>query len=84
MSLMLSQLIRCNGNSVDLQGVSTKSCRVDFTIDDDEKDDVENDGGVGDPFNDNKELVAVSVEAGEPTEVVGEKGGAFLMKAKRK
>jgi hypothetical protein len=84
MSLMLSQLIRCNGNLVDLWGISTKSCWVDFTIDDNEEDDDENDGGIDDPFDDNKELVAVSVEAREPTEVVGEKGGTFLMEAKRK
>ena len=82
MSLMLSQLIRCNGNLVDLWGVSTKSCRVDITINDNEEDDGENDGGVNDPFDDNKELVAISVEAAEPTEVVGDKGGAFLMEAK--
>jgi hypothetical protein len=79
---MLSQLIRCDGNLVDLQGVSTKSCRVDITIDDDKEDDGENDGGVNDPFDDSKELVAVSVEAAEPTEVVGDKGGAFFMEAK--
>jgi hypothetical protein len=77
MSLMLSQLIRCDGNLVDLRGVSTKSCRVNFMTDDDEEDDSENDGGVDDPFDDNKDLVAVSVKAGEPTEVVGEEGGAF-------
>jgi hypothetical protein len=84
MSLMLSQLIRCNGNLVDLQGVSTKSCWVYFTIDDDKEDDGKNDGGVDDPFDDNKELVAVSIEAAEPIQVVGDKGGAFLMEAKRK
>jgi hypothetical protein len=81
---MLSQLIRCDGNLVDLQGVSTKSCRVDFMINGNKEDDGKNDGSVDDPFDDNKELVAVSVEAGEPTEVVGEEGGAFLMEAKRK
>jgi hypothetical protein len=75
MSLMLSRLIRCDGNLVDLQGVSTKSCWVDFTIDDDEEDDGENDGGVDDPFNDNKELVAVSIKRAEPIEVLGDKGG---------
>jgi hypothetical protein len=84
MSLMLSQLIRCDGNLVDLQGVSTKSCRVDFTINDDKEDDGKNDGGIDDPFNDNKELVAVSVKAAESIEVVGDKGGAILMEAKRK
>jgi hypothetical protein len=84
MSLMLSQLIRCNGNLVDLWGVSTKSCWVDFTINDDKEDDGENDGGVDNPFDDSKELVAVSVEAAEPTEVIGDKGGAFLMEAKQK
>jgi hypothetical protein len=68
---------------VDLQGVSTKSCRVDFTINNDKEDDGKNDDGVDDPFNDSKELVAVSVEAAEPTEVVGDKGGAFLMEAKQ-
>jgi hypothetical protein len=77
-------LIRCDGNLVDLRGVSTKSCRVNFTIDDDKEDDGENNGGDNDPFNDNKELVAVNVKAAEPTEVVGDKGGAFLMEAKRK
>jgi hypothetical protein len=60
---------------VDLRGVSTKSCWVDFTINDDKEDDGKNDGGVDDPFDNNKELVAISVEAGEPTEVVGEEGG---------
>jgi hypothetical protein len=84
MSLMLSQLIRCDGNLVDLRGVSTKSCRVDFTINDDKEDDGKNDGGIDGFFDDNKELVAISVEAGEPTEVVGEEEGAFLMEAKRK
>ncbi len=56
MSLMLSQLIRCDGNLVDLRGVSTKSCRVNFTINDDKEDDGENDGGVDEPFDDSKEL----------------------------
>jgi hypothetical protein len=84
MSLMLSQLIRCDGNMVDLRGVSTKRCWVDITIDEDKEDDGKNDGGVNDPFNDSKELVTVSVKAAEPTEVVGDKGGAFLMEAKRK
>ena len=50
----------------------------------DEEDDGENDGGVDDPFDNNKELVAISDEAGEPSEIVGEEGGAFLMEAKRK
>ncbi len=76
--------MRCDGNLVDLRWVSTKSCWVDFTIDDDKEDDGENDGRVEDPFDDSKELVAVSVEAAEPTEVVGDKGGAFLMEAKQK
>jgi hypothetical protein len=84
MSLMLSQLIRCNGNLVDLRGVSTKSCWVNFTINDNEEDDGKNDGGVDNPFDDSKELVAISIEAAEPTEVVGDKGGAFLMEAKQK
>ncbi len=77
MSLMLSQLIRCAGNLVDLRGVSTKSCRVDFTIDDNKEDEGKNGGGIDDPFDDNKELVAVSVKAAEPIEVVGDKGGFF-------
>jgi hypothetical protein len=84
MSLMLSQLIRCNGNLVDLQGVSTKSCQVDFTINEGKEDDGENDGSFNNLFDDSKELVAVSVEVVEPTEVVGDKGGAFLMEAKQK
>jgi hypothetical protein len=53
-------------------------------INNDEEDEGENDGGVDDPFDDSKELVAISVEAAEPTEVVGDKGGAFLMEAKQK
>jgi hypothetical protein len=77
MSLMLSQLIRCNGNLVDLWGVSTKSCPVDFTINNDEEDDGKNDGGVDDPFDDSKDLVAASIEAAKPTEVLGDKGGLF-------
>ncbi len=77
MSLMLSQLIRCDGNLVDLRGVSTKSCRVDFTMADNKEDDGKNDGGVNNPFNDSKKLVAISVEAVELTEVVGNKGGIF-------
>ncbi len=60
------------------RGVSTKSCRVDFTINDDKEDDSKNDGGLNDPFDDNKELVAISVEAAEPIEVVGDKGGGFF------
>ncbi len=84
MSLTLSQLIRCDGNLVDLRGVSTKSCWVNITIDDDKEDDSKNDGGVDDPFNDSKELVAVSGEVAEPTEVIGSRGGAFLMEAKQK
>ncbi len=72
-----SQLIRCDGNLVDLRGVSTKSCWFDFTIDDDEEDDGKNDGGVNNPFDDRKELVAVSIEAAKPTEVIGDKGGLF-------
>ncbi len=74
----------CDGNLVDLRGVSTKSCRVNFTIDNDEEDDGKIDGGFDDPFDDSKELVAISVEAAEPTEVVGVNGGAFLMEAKQK
>ncbi len=70
---------------MDLGGASTKSCRVVFMIeDDDEEDDGKNDGGVNEPFNDNKELVAVSVEAEEPTDEVGEEGGPFLVESKRK
>ncbi len=46
-------------------------------INDDKEDDGENDGGVDDPFDDSKELVAISVKAAEPTEVVGDKGGLF-------
>jgi hypothetical protein len=85
MSSMLSQLIRWEANLVDLGGASTKSCRVVFTIeDDDEEDDGENDGGVNEPFNDNKELVAIIVEAGEPTDEVGEEGEPFLVESKRK
>ncbi len=53
-------------------------------INNNKEDDGKNDGSVNDPFNDSKELVAVSVEAAEPTEVVGDKGGAFLMEAKQK
>jgi hypothetical protein len=41
-------------------------------------------GGVNEPFNDNKELVAVSIEAGEPTDEVGEEGESFLVESKRK
>ncbi len=77
MSSMLSQLIRCDGNLVDLRGVSTKSFQVDITINDDEEDHGKNDGGVDDPFDDSKELVAIRVKAAEPTEVVGDKGGLF-------
>jgi hypothetical protein len=85
MSSMLSQLIRWEANLVDLGGASTKSCRVVFTIEDnDEEDDGKNDGGINKPFNNNKELVAVSVEAGEPTDEVGEEGGPFLVESKRK
>ncbi len=63
---------------MDLGGASTKSCRVVFTIEDDDKeDDGENDGDVNEPFNDNKELVAVSVKAGEPTDEVEEEGSLF-------
>ncbi len=83
MSLMLSQLIRCDGNLVDSWGVSTKSCWVNFTINENEEDDGKNDGGINDPFNDSKELVTVSVKAAESTEVVGDKGEAFLMEAKQ-
>jgi hypothetical protein len=85
MSSMLSQLIRWEANLVDLGGASTKSCWVIFTIKDDTKeDDGKNDGGVDKPFNDNKELVAVSVKAGEPTDEVGEEGESFLVESKRK
>ncbi len=77
MSLMLSQLIMCDCNLADLRGVSTKSCWVNITINNDKEDDGKNDGGVDDPFDDSKELVAISVEAAEPTEVVGDKGGLF-------
>ncbi len=70
---------------MDLGGASTKSCWVIFTIKDDTKeDDGKNDGGVDKPFNDNKELVAVSVKAGEPTDEVGEEGESFLVESKRK
>ncbi len=83
MSLTLSQLIRYAGNLVDLRGLPLKICRADFTINDNNDDD-ENDGGVGDPFDDNKELVIVNVEAAEATEAVGDKGGPFLKEAKQK
>ncbi len=77
MSLMLSQLIRCNGNLVDLWGVSLKSCWDDFTINNDKEDDGKNDGDINDPFDDSKELVAVSIEAAEPTSRRGQ-GGCFF------
>ncbi len=70
---------------MELGGASTKSYRVVFTIEDEDKeDDGKNDGGVDEPFNDNKELVAVSDEAGEPTDEVGEEGELFLVESKRK
>ncbi len=70
---------------MDLGGASTKSCWVIFTIKDDNKeDDGKNDGGVDEPFNDNKELVAVSIKAGEPTDEVGEEREPFLVESKRK
>ncbi len=70
---------------MDLGRASTKSCWVIFTIEDDnEEDDGENDGGIDEPFNNNKELVAISVEAGEPTDGVGEEGEPFLVESKRK
>ena len=85
MSSMLNQLIRWEANFVDLWKVPTKSCWVIFTIkDNDKEDDGKNDGGVDEPFNDIKELVAVSVEAGEPTDEVGEEGEPFLVESKRK
>ncbi len=69
---------------MDLRGGSTKSCRVVFTIeDDDEEDDGENDGSVHEPFNDNKELVALSVKGREPTDEVGEEAEPFLVESKR-
>jgi hypothetical protein len=77
-------VVRCNGSLVDLRGVSSKSCWVDIMINDNKEDDGKNDGGIDDPFDDSKELVAISIEAAEPTEVIGEKGGAFLMEAKQK
>ncbi len=70
---------------MDLGGASTKSCRVVFTIEDNnEEDDGKNDGGVDEPFNYNKELVAISIKAGEPTDEVGEEGEPFLVESKRK
>ncbi len=70
---------------MDLGGASTKSCRVVFTIgDDDKEDDGKNDGGVNKPFNDNKELVVVSVKMGEPTDEVGEEWEPFLVESKKK
>jgi hypothetical protein len=85
MSSMLSQLIRWEAKWVNLGGASTKSFWVVFTIEDDDKeDDGKNDGGVDEPFNDNKELVAISVKAGEPTDEVGEVGEPFLVESKIK
>ncbi len=55
-----------------------QTCRVVFTIKDDNKEDD------GKPSNDFKELVTVSVEAGDPTDVVGEEGEPFLMDSKKK
>jgi hypothetical protein len=78
MSSMLNQLIRWEANFVDLGKAPTKSCRVVFTIKDDDKEDD------GEPSNDFKELVAVSVEVGDPTDVVGEEGEPFLMDSKKK
>ena len=70
---------------MDLGGASTKSCRVVFTIEDnDEEDDGKNDGGINKPFNNNKELVAISAKVGEPTDEVGEEGEPFLVESKRK
>ncbi len=70
---------------MDLGGASTKSCRVVFMIEDNvEEDDGENDVGVDKPFNDNKELVAVCVKAGERTDEVVEEGEPFLVESKRK
>jgi hypothetical protein len=84
MSSILSQLIRWEANLVDLGRASTKSCRVVFTIkDDDKEDDGKNDGSVDEPFNENKELVAISVEVREPTDEVGEEGEPFLVESKR-
>jgi hypothetical protein len=78
MSSMLNQLIRWEANFVDLGKAPTKSCWVVFTIkDDDKKDD-------GEPSNDFKELVAISVEAGDPTDVVGEEGELFLKDSNKK
>jgi hypothetical protein len=78
MSSMLNRLIRWEANFVDLGKAPTKSCRVIFMIKDDDKEDD------GEPSNDFKELVAVSVEAGDPTDVVGEEGEPFLMDSKKK
>ncbi len=47
-------------------------------IGNDKEDDGENDGGIDNPFDDSKELGTVSIEAAEPTEVVGNKGEGFF------
>ena len=78
MSSMLNQLIRWEANFVNLGKAPTKSCWVVFTIKDDDKEDD------GEPSNDFKELVAISVKAGDPTDVVGEEGEPFLMDSKKK
>jgi hypothetical protein len=84
MSSMLSRLIRWEANLVDFGRASTKSCRVVFTIkDDDKEDDGKIDGSVDEPFNNNEELVAVSVEVRESRDEVGEEGEPFLVESKR-
>jgi hypothetical protein len=84
MSSMLSQLIRWEANLVNLGGASTKSCRDVFTIKDNYKeDDGKNDGGIDEPFNNNKDLVAVSAKVGEPTDEAGEEGEPFLVESKK-
>ncbi len=50
-----------------------------MTIDDDKEDDGKNDGGFNDPFDDSKELVAININAAEPTDVVGDTGGGFFL-----
>ncbi len=70
LSSMLSQLIRKAGNLVDNIRPKRSSCRADITINDDNDD-------VVDAFVDDA-LVVISVDAAEPTDIVGDNGTPFL------
>jgi hypothetical protein len=78
--LMLTQLIRYVGNLVDLWRLSNRSCRANFTSNNED----DNNNDVIYPLHNSEELVVVNVIMAEPIDIKGVKGAPFLMDAEQK